>query len=194
MVEKLLCLLACRCFSADPSWSSLLCASSQAENGDLIFLHPFNTSCLLAEFEGDVSKFPRRLTGKVVEVETVRVDDTTRRTYDFLSHLPEHCEVMLVELDLRKIVSQQTLDRFRSEMKRRANRRKVLARKAVMTAQADADAQEAIRLQQQDLKVRLPVCGTVKGLFQPTFARLTRGFISPTVLSFPVFRRSITSK
>ena len=69
------------------------------------------------------------------------------------SHLPQHCEVLLVEIDLRKLVSKDTLDQFRSELNRRTKRRKALERKAALTAQSESDAREAVLLQHQDLKV-----------------------------------------
>ncbi len=54
-----------------------------AEDGQLVFLHPFNVRLLVREF-GSVARFPDRLTGKVLELEELVQTEVLFRYIQFV--------------------------------------------------------------------------------------------------------------
>lgn len=71
----------------------------QSEDGQWIFLHPVNISCLL-RYYNHFENFPVQLTGRIVDIEEVIQSDSNRKRIRHLSHLPKHAIMQLVELDL----------------------------------------------------------------------------------------------
>eukprot|EP00210_Caulerpa_lentillifera_P003191 g3049.t1 len=71
----------------------------QSEDGQWIFLHPVNISCLLRHYN-HFENFPVHLSGKIVDIEEVIQSDLNRKRIRHLSHLPKHAVMQLVELDL----------------------------------------------------------------------------------------------
>lgn len=49
---------------------------------------------------------------KVLEVETVKLTPELRRRLPFLGHLPIHCDVSFVEIDMTGLVSEATAAKF----------------------------------------------------------------------------------
>lgn len=50
---------------------------------------------------------------KVLEVETVKLTPELRRRLPFLSHLPIHCDVSFLEMDMAGLISEGTAHKFR---------------------------------------------------------------------------------
>ncbi|CAN0452933.1 unnamed protein product, partial [Laminaria digitata] len=50
---------------------------------------------------------------QVLEVETVKLTPEIRRRLPFLGHLPMHCDVTFLEMDMVGIVSEATSSKFR---------------------------------------------------------------------------------
>lgn len=71
----------------------------QSEDGQWIFLHPVNISCLLRYYD-HFENFPVQLSGRIVDIEEVIQSDSNRKRIRHLSHLPKHAVMQLVELDL----------------------------------------------------------------------------------------------
>jgi hypothetical protein len=122
------------------------------------FLHPLSMRCLLEEAGQNPLSLPAELEATVVEVESVRLTHDVRRRYPFLGHLPEHCLVDFVELDLRYLLSSATLEKYGAELTRRHQRRRSIARERererVEEERASAEMQErmaALRLATVDL-------------------------------------------
>ncbi|KAG5177635.1 hypothetical protein JKP88DRAFT_350636 [Tribonema minus] len=83
----------------------------QLEDGQYAFMHPLSMRCLLEEHGlGGGCALPTALNANILEVETFRLSQDLRRRYAFLGHLPEHCSVMFVELDLANQLSDQRED------------------------------------------------------------------------------------
>ncbi|DBA00918.1 TPA: hypothetical protein N0F65_006118 [Lagenidium giganteum] len=67
---------------------------------------------------------PLSLRAKVLDVEHMVMDDETQKRFRFLSHLPRFCDFYLCELDLSELLSRETLDAFKPELKKREKQRK----------------------------------------------------------------------
>ncbi|EWM21422.1 ring finger protein 10 [Nannochloropsis gaditana] len=97
----------------------------QLEDGQLAFLHPLTMRCLMAEAGGRHALLPQVVEGTVLEAETLVLTPELRGRYGFLKHLPLYSSVKLVELALPPaLLSPPTLELFKPEMKKRAQRRK----------------------------------------------------------------------
>ncbi|MED6105927.1 hypothetical protein PIB30_000051 [Stylosanthes scabra] len=100
----------------------------QAVDGQHIILHPLNTKCLLHHY-GSYDMFPHRITGKILQMETVTQSEAMRRRYKFLSHFPLTTTFQLCEIDLSEMLPPEALAPFMDEIKKRAHQRKQLAKK-----------------------------------------------------------------
>ena len=96
----------------------------QSPHGDLIFLHPLCTKCLLASVHNDVTHLPYTVTSSVLEIEMLRVSAAMKTRIPFLRYLPDYCQVLLVELDMRGLVTAEAWNAFKEEFVRRAKKRK----------------------------------------------------------------------
>ncbi|CAN0547318.1 unnamed protein product, partial [Ectocarpus sp. 8 AP-2014] len=50
---------------------------------------------------------------KVLEVETVKLTPELRKRLPFLGHLPIHCDISFLEVDMSDLVSDETSRKFR---------------------------------------------------------------------------------
>ncbi|XP_058737637.1 uncharacterized protein LOC131609840 [Vicia villosa] len=100
----------------------------QAADGQHLILHPLNTKCLLHHY-GSYDKLPHRISGRILQLETVTQSEAVRRRYRFLSHFPLTTTFQLCEVDLSEILPAEALAPFLDEIKNRANQRKQLAKK-----------------------------------------------------------------
>uniref|UniRef100_A0A7C8Z3L0 RING-type domain-containing protein n=1 Tax=Opuntia streptacantha TaxID=393608 RepID=A0A7C8Z3L0_OPUST len=100
----------------------------QAVDGQHIILHPLNMKCLLHHY-GSYDLLPARLSGKILQLESVTQSEAMRRRYRYLSHFPLTTTFQLCEIDLREILPPDALSPFMDEIKKRAKHRKWLAKK-----------------------------------------------------------------
>lgn len=96
----------------------------QAPQGDLIFLHPLCTKCLLASVQNDPALLPHTVSGAVLETEKIRVNASLKQKIPFLRYLPEYCEVIFVELSMKDLVPTDILILFQEEFNKRAKKRR----------------------------------------------------------------------
>eukprot|EP01026_Neomeris_dumetosa_P030436 TRINITY_DN2435_c0_g1_i3.p1 TRINITY_DN2435_c0_g1~~TRINITY_DN2435_c0_g1_i3.p1 ORF type:complete len:427 (+),score=75.32 TRINITY_DN2435_c0_g1_i3:168-1283(+) len=71
----------------------------QSKDGQQVFLLPLNAKCLLAEY-GSWEMCPRRVVGKVIQMEEYVQGEAERKRWKFLSHLPlssnfKFCEIAM---------------------------------------------------------------------------------------------------
>jgi len=93
----------------------------QITDGRLVFLDSFNMKCLYHEFGRDASLFPPVLEKcKIVNVENVVLTPDVVKRNSYMVHVPIHANVYFIEIDMTEIVSQETLDHFSEEKKKRA--------------------------------------------------------------------------
>jgi len=132
----------------------------QLYTGELIFLHPICTRCLVEsaadrEAAGGSSSLPSLLRGRIVDIESIRVTVSNRQRYNVLRHLPLHCEVTLIEIDLfelvpSSLVSDQVLSNFKDQLSKRAQLRKEKKRQMIRESKVDLDRKLAEDLQRAE--------------------------------------------
>ncbi|KAM0947130.1 putative transcription factor C2H2 family [Dioscorea sansibarensis] len=116
----------------------------QAIDGQHLILHPLNMKCLLHHY-GSYGMLPPRISGVILELETVTQSEAMRRRYRYLSHFSLTTTFQLCEIDLRESLPPESLAPFVEEIKKREKQRKRLARKEeVEKAKAEAAALRAI--------------------------------------------------
>ena len=111
-------------FSSSSSSLSTKYHMFQSPHGDLIFLHPLCTKCLLASVHNDVTHLPYTVTSSVLEIEILRVSAAMKTRIPFLRYLPDYCQVVFIELDMRGLVTTDAWNAFKEEFVRRAKKRK----------------------------------------------------------------------
>jgi len=118
--------------AAHPTWNSELSLAQamdkfyyiyQANDGQQLFLHPLDIKILLNQFHS-FEKFPERIEGEILEIESLTQTEVTRKKYRSLDFLPLSSYFQLVEIDLRNSVSHRTLEPFQDELKKRSAKRK----------------------------------------------------------------------
>nr|KYP63547.1 RING finger protein 10 [Cajanus cajan] len=100
----------------------------QAADGQHLILHPLNMKCLLHHY-GSYDMLPHRISGRILQLETVTQSEAMRRRYRFLSHFPLTTTFQLCEVDLSDMLPPEALAPFMDEIKKRATQRKQLAKK-----------------------------------------------------------------
>lgn len=100
----------------------------QAADGQHLILHPLNMKCLLQHYQS-YDKLPQRISGKILQLETVTQSEAMRRRYRYLSHFSLTTTFQLCEIDLTGILPASSLSPFKDELKNREKQRKRVARK-----------------------------------------------------------------
>ncbi|KAG4927434.1 hypothetical protein JHK82_053207 [Glycine max] len=109
------------------SFYQIACAV-EAADGQHLILHPLNMKCLLHHY-GSYDMLPHRISGRILQLESVTQSEAIRRRYRFLSHFPLTTTFQLCEVDLSEMLPPEAFSPFMDEIKKRANQRKQLARK-----------------------------------------------------------------
>jgi hypothetical protein len=68
--------------------------------------------------------FPNLLQSKVMEIESIQLTAAMKTKIPFLRHLPEGCNIFLLELQMKKFVREDVLSRYESEFAKRATDRR----------------------------------------------------------------------
>ena len=84
--------------------------------------------CLL-HYYGGYGGLPNRISGKILQMESVTQSEAMRRRYRFLSHFSLTTTFQLCEIDLSKIMPMDALSPFMEEIRSREKQRTWLARK-----------------------------------------------------------------
>lgn len=118
----------------------------QDSNSGNVFLHPINHRCLVTEFCGNFDAAINLLEGEILQTDRYTMDEQLRRRYRFLEHLPIGCEFMFVELDLRHLLSENTLATHKAELRfRKAARRKKEIAHAKETKRVEREQSKSLR-------------------------------------------------
>lgn len=100
----------------------------QARNGAHIYMHAINVQMLVQEY-GALENCPPIIKAKVVEKETVSMNEELRTRLRYLRHLPVTCSFDVVEVCLRHpAVSKLTLAMFQDQIEARQRKRNKRAR------------------------------------------------------------------
>lgn len=87
----------------------------QAVDGQHVYLHPLDIRILKHEF-GDYERFPRTLQVQATSVQESTLTEELRKKCKYLGHLPLACDVTFLEINVKEIVSSQTLAVFQREL------------------------------------------------------------------------------
>ncbi|KAK9225354.1 hypothetical protein WN943_010395 [Citrus x changshan-huyou] len=110
----------------------------QAIDGQHLILHPLNVKCLLHHY-GSYDMLPHRISGRILQLESVTQSEAMRRRYRYLSHFSLTTTFQLCEIDLTEALPPDALSPFIDEIRKREKQRKQLAnkeRKEKMKAEA----------------------------------------------------------
>lgn len=133
----------------------------QSVDGQLCFLSKFNMNCLATEFAsyppGDPvqmdaspnerrkrSPLPDEIDGIILEVETLHLTPEMRKRLPVFSHIPVYTDMLFVELDLNRILSNETKQLFKKESEKRKQSRKKRA-----AAEKNADQLQKMKEKQR---------------------------------------------
>ncbi|CAH9125159.1 unnamed protein product [Cuscuta epithymum] len=100
----------------------------QAADGQHLIIHPLNMKCLL-HYYGNYDRLPNRISGKILQLETMTQSEAIRKRYRYLSHISLTTSIKLCEIDLCNILPVEALSPFMTEIKKRETQRKRVARK-----------------------------------------------------------------
>lgn len=83
----------------------------QAVDGQHVYLHPLDIRILKHEF-GEYEQFPRTLQVQATSVQESTLTEDLRKKCKYLAHLPLACDVTFLEINVKEIVSPQTMAVF----------------------------------------------------------------------------------
>ena len=92
----------------------------QSEDGQIIFLDPLNTRCLIHEY-GSIESAPAEISCKIIAQECYTQSPDLRSRYRYYSHLPLGSSFILCEVDIEPHVSPEVYEKFRSDIEKRAD-------------------------------------------------------------------------
>ncbi|OBZ83279.1 putative RING finger protein P8B7.23 [Choanephora cucurbitarum] len=95
----------------------------QASDGQHVYLHPLDIRILKHEF-GEYSQFPTTLQVQATNVQESTLTEDLRKKCKYLGHLPLACDVTFLEINVKDIVSPETIQVFDQELTARTKRRK----------------------------------------------------------------------
>ena len=98
----------------------------QEEEGDIYYLDPFIMNILLTEY-GDYSNLPVEISGNIVDVEMKQITPNLKSNYPYLSHLNIGSIIFFVEIDINKLISNNTRKKFSHVLNERAKKRRLLS-------------------------------------------------------------------
>ena len=154
----------------------------QADDGTLCFLSGFNMKCLQTEFsshvptEDDLSGVPSHsrsirstplpdvVEGRVFEIERVHLTQDYRNRLRFLSHLPLHVDICVVEISLN-MLSRETKRRFQKDFAKRKQLRLAKAKEEKRVEERERKKEQARIM---ELKARLQRIDPGDDFFRPS--------------------------
>lgn len=80
----------------------------QAVDGQHVYLHPLDIRILKHEF-GEYDQFPRQLQVQATSVQESTLTEDLRKKCKYLGHLPLACDVTFMEINVKDIVSAETI-------------------------------------------------------------------------------------
>ena len=126
----------------------------QSGDGELVFLHSISFKPILAQANQNINLLPREITATVLEVEELKVTQSTRQKMPFMQHLPQQCRIMMVELDLREVVTHEVMIPFMDEINKRAKIRKKKENKKAVEKKEELTEKVKHEIFVEDMKER----------------------------------------
>lgn len=96
----------------------------QCSDGQHIYLNPFSTKVLCHEFQS-LENCPSEIKAKILQMNWISMNESWRKRFRYLGHLPLHCEFRLIEIDFEKsnLISSNTYKLFEEQIRKRAQER-----------------------------------------------------------------------
>lgn len=96
----------------------------QCSDGQHIYLNPFSTKILCHEFN-NLEACPLEIEAKILQMDWISMNETWRKRFRYLEHLPSTCEFRLIEIDFAEsnLISKNTYRTFEDQIKRREQER-----------------------------------------------------------------------
>ncbi|KAI8973948.1 hypothetical protein BDB01DRAFT_419314 [Pilobolus umbonatus] len=95
----------------------------QAKDGQHVYLHPLDIRILKHEY-GSYDHFPPSIFVQVTNVQESTVDEDLRKKFKYLGHLPIACDVTFLEINVKELVSAETVKHFSNELNSRTKKKK----------------------------------------------------------------------
>lgn len=100
----------------------------QAEDGQHLYLNSINVRMLQFMY-GSLEKAPQKITGRILQKESLSMTDDLRRRLKYLQHLPVTCQFDVVEIQMNgSMVSDEVIEKFKDELASRKKMRQHRAR------------------------------------------------------------------
>lgn len=87
----------------------------QAVDGQHVYLHPLDIRILKHEF-GEYENFPRTIQVQATSVQESTLTEELRKKCKYLGHLPLACDVTFLEINVKEIVSPETISVFQRKV------------------------------------------------------------------------------
>lgn len=100
----------------------------QSDDGQHLYLNSINVRMLQSMY-GSLEKAPNKITGRILQKESLSMTDDLRRRLKYLQHLPVTCQFDVVEIQMNSsMVSDEVIDKFKDELASRKKMRQHRAR------------------------------------------------------------------
>lgn len=122
----------------------------QSRDGLNVFLHPLSMKILKHHFNS-YDAIPRDLSLPIIQLERVLVNSSNRKRFRYLDHLSLGTQIILVEVDLRSIVSDSTLQTHSKELSNRQDARdQEIAKSSASPSTRDRSILEEWKMMEDD--------------------------------------------
>lgn len=134
----------------EPNGSNFFFYQTAFEASNVYILQPLDVSVLKQAY-GEYNNFPRTL---VTRVDAVTYAELDRKRFKFLSHLPSHTTLSLLECDWRNVLPEEALKKYHKQLT--ARRRQHVSQKNTeerRRLKANAEMETRVKLEVLDLPV-----------------------------------------
>lgn len=166
----------------------------QSRDGLNVFLHPLSMKILKHHFSS-YDAIPRDLSLPIIQLERVLVNQSNRKRFKYLDHLSLGTQIILVEVDLRSIVSDSTLQTHSKELANRQGARDQILAKSSATPR-DRSILEEWKMMEDDyysitqasaaMDIRVPESVKLDNLDDEASFPLPSSFNSSAISAVPI--------
>ncbi|KAI8370306.1 hypothetical protein BD560DRAFT_329522 [Blakeslea trispora] len=140
----------------------------QAVDGQHVYLHPLDIRILKHEF-GEYSQFPLSLQVQVTNVQESTLTEDLRKKCKYLGHLPLACDVTFLEINVKDIVSPETIQVFDHELTARAKRRRDKERREDQSKKQAESKHKLQAAKEQELERQMFQNDPFFSMYQPAY-------------------------
>ncbi|KAI8085864.1 uncharacterized protein B0P05DRAFT_534029 [Gilbertella persicaria] len=142
----------------------------QAVDGQHVYLHPLDIRILKHEF-GEYNQFPSTLQVQATSVQESTLTEDLRKKCKYLGHLPLACDVTFLEINVKDIVSPETVQVFDQELTARVKRRKDKERREDQKRRQAEDKQKLQAAKEQESERRMLENDPFFSMYKPAYSQ-----------------------